>query len=75
MHIDNRGRARLSLAAGIIGMVCQERLSLMNGGILKSVALMMLAISIGLLLFANGAAFRAGIEEARRPRLRGAPER
>lgn len=68
MHIDNRGRARLLLAAGIIGMVAQERLSLMTGGMLKSAALVTLAISIGLLFFSHGEAFRAGYEEARRKR-------
>ena len=68
MYIDYRGRARLLLAAGIIGMVAQERLSLMNGGMLKSVALMTLAISVGLLFFSHGEAFRAGYEEARRKR-------
>lgn len=68
MYLNNRGRAKLLLAAGIVGMVAQERLSLMSGGMLKSVALMTLAISIGLLLFAQGAAFQAGYEEAGRRR-------
>lgn len=68
MRIDTRGRAKLFLAAGIIGMVSQEGLSLMSGGMLKSLALMMLAVSIGLLLFAEGAAFQAGYEAARRGR-------
>lgn len=68
MYIDNRGRAKLLLAAGIIGMVAQERLSLMNGGLLKSVALMTLVISVGLLFSSHGEAFRAGYEEARRKR-------
>ena len=68
MYIDNRGRARLLLAAGIIGMVVQERLSLMAGGMLKSAALMTLAISVGLLLIAQAEAFRAGYEEAGRRR-------
>ena len=40
---------------------------------LKSVALMTLAISIGLLLYAQGAAFQAGYDEAKQ-RKRGAPE-
>lgn len=70
MYIDNRGRAKLLLAAGIIGMVAQERLSLMNGGMLQSAALMTLAVSVGLLLFSHGEAFRAGYEEARRTRRR-----
>ena len=74
MLIDNRGRARLLFAAGMIGMVAQERLSLMTGGMLKSAALMTLAISVGLLLSAQSTAFRAGYEEARRRRLLGAPE-
>jgi hypothetical protein len=66
MYIDNRNRARLLLAAGIMGMVAQERLSLMSGGMSKSVALMTLVISLGLLFFSHGEAFRAGYEEARR---------
>jgi hypothetical protein len=47
-------------------MAAQEALSMMPGSILKSAALLVLALSVGLLLFANGVAFRAGYEEARR---------
>jgi hypothetical protein len=68
MYINDRSRARLLLAAGIVGMIAQERLSLMTSGMLKGIALLALAISVGLLFFSHGEAFRAGYEEARRDR-------
>ena len=66
MHIRNRDRAKLILAAGLVGMGAQEALSMMPGSILKSAALLILAFSVGLLLLGQSAAFRAGYEEARR---------
>lgn len=66
MRLDDRSRASLSLVAGILGMVTQERLSLMPGSMTMSAALITLAVSVGLLIFAHRAAFRAGYEQARR---------
>jgi hypothetical protein len=74
MHIlDDRARAKVILAAGILGMGAQEGLSLLPGTVIKSAALLTLAVSVGLLLFAHGAAFKAGYEKARRDRI--APDR
>lgn len=66
MRLDDRSRASLALVGGILGMVTQERLSLMPGSITMSAALLTLAVSVGLLVFAHRAAFRAGYEQARR---------
>lgn len=66
MHVRDRDRANLILAAGLIGMGAQEALSMMPGNLLKSAALLVLALSVGLLLLGQTAAFRAGYEEARR---------
>ena len=64
MRFDERNRSRLCLVAGILGMAAQERLSLMSGNMIKSASLLILAVSVGLLLFAQAAAFRAGYEQA-----------
>jgi hypothetical protein len=65
MQVDGRNRAKLFLAAGMMGMIIQERLSLITGNVTQSAALIVLAASVGALLFAHAAAFRAGYEEAR----------
>lgn len=69
MHFDYRSRASLSLVGGILGMVAQERLSLVATTICMSAALATLGISVGLLLFSQRASFRAGYEQARREAL------
>jgi hypothetical protein len=66
MQLDYRGRASLSLVGGIIGMVGQERLSLISSYLGMWLALVILAASLGLLVFAQHASFRAGYEQARR---------
>lgn len=66
MRFDSRCRASLALVAGILGMVGQERLSLMPGNVTMSAALFVLVVSVGLLLFAHRASFHAGYEQARR---------
>ena len=69
MHLDYRSRASLSLVGGILGMVAQERLSLVSTSVGMSAALAILAMSVGLLLFSQRASFRAGYEQARREAL------
>jgi hypothetical protein len=66
MHLDNRSRASLSLVGGILGMVAQERLSLIPNDLAAWGALATLGISLGLLVFSQRASFRAGYEQARR---------
>ena len=66
MHLNYRSRASLSLVGGILGMVAQERLSLISSKLGMSAAFALLAVSVGLLLFSQRASFRAGYEQARR---------
>lgn len=66
MQLDNRSRATLSLVGGILGMVVQERLSLIPNDFGVWGGLLTLALSLALLVFSQRASFRAGYEQARR---------